>query len=133
MHNQNYSIKELSVLAVLRSVVPNRSLQFSEALRVAELQANRLLETTHTADWPVPSEIVTELPRVRIELRDLPTSGLSFWDGQAWVIYLNATEVTTRQRFTLLHEFKHVIDEYKHRDQVDLQTGMLAGQCDYGR
>ena len=120
MHNENNSIKERSVLALLRSVVPNRSLQFSEALRVAELQANRLLEQMNIGDWPVPSEIVTELPRMRIEQRDLPTSGLSFWDGQAWVIYLNATEAATRQRFTLLHEFKHVID---HGRSVHLYSG----------
>jgi hypothetical protein len=59
--------------------------------------------------WPVPSEVVTELPRVRVELRDLPDSGLSFWDGQAWVVCLNH-RAATGQRFTVLHEFKQLVD-----------------------
>jgi predicted transcriptional regulator len=110
---QTTNIKSLegrSVLALLRSVVPDRNLQFAEALRVAELQANRLLESANVDGWPVPTEVVSELPRLRIEQRDLPTSGLSFWDGQAWVIYLDSGEAPTRQRFTLLHEFKHIVD-----------------------
>lgn len=133
MHNNN-SFEGRSVLALLRSLVPKRSLQSFEALRLAELQANRLLETANIGNWPVPSEIVTELPRMRIEHRDLPTSGLSFWDGQAWVIYLNAAEATTRQRFTLLHEFKHVIDHGRsghlysssHRHTADEQAEQAA-------
>ena len=111
MHTTNQNqLEGRSVLALLRSLVPRRRLQFSEALRVAELQANRLLDAMGVSNWPVPSEVASDLPRVRIEYRDLPTSGLSFWDGQAWVICLNASEAKTRQRFTLLHEIKHVID-----------------------
>jgi Zn-dependent peptidase ImmA (M78 family) len=121
MHNEtNRSLEGQSVLALLRSVVPPRRLQYAEALRVAELQANRLLEVMGVGEWPVPSEIVTELPRLRVELRDLPASGLSFWDGQTWVVFLNETEATTRQRFTLLHEFKHIMD---HGRADKLYTG----------
>jgi len=120
MHYVNKSPEGQSVLALLRSVVPRRRLQYAEALRVAELQANRLLEVMGVGEWPVPSEVVTELPRLRVELRDLPASGLSFWDGQAWVIYLNGAEVATRRRFTLLHEFKHIID---HGRADKLYTG----------
>jgi Zn-dependent peptidase ImmA (M78 family) len=99
-----------SLLANLRAVVPGRPMLFSEALRVAELQANRLLELTDIHDGAVPNEIIGDLPRVRIEYRELPTSGMSFWNGQAWVICLNSAEPRTRQRFTLFHEFKHILD-----------------------
>ena len=120
----NKSPEGQSVLALLRSVVPRRRLQYAEALRVAELQANRLLEVMGVGEWPVPSEVVTELPRLRVELRDLPASGLSFWDGQAWVVYLNGAEASTRQRFTLLHEFKHIVD-HGRADRLYTGNGRL--------
>jgi Zn-dependent peptidase ImmA (M78 family) len=48
---------------------------------------------------------------------DLPrhaASGCSDWDSRkrAWVIAINPEEPLTRQRFTVLHEFKHIIDHY---------------------
>jgi len=99
-----------SVLASLRAMVPNRPLRFSEALRVAEWQATRLLELFRIEDGPVPAECISELPRIRVIYRDMPTSGASCWDGTAWVIYVNKTEPKTRQRFTLFHEYKHIVD-----------------------
>ena len=45
-----------------------------------------LLELMSVIDGPVPNEVVSELPRIRIESRDLPTSGLSYWDGENWVL-----------------------------------------------
>ncbi len=111
---------ESSILASLRAVTPRRPLSFSEALRIAELQANRLLEISGIADSPTPSEIVSQLPRVHVEYRDLPTSGLTFWNGEAWVICLDRSEAATRQRFTLLHEYKHIVD---HGRTHQLYTG----------
>lgn len=99
-----------SVLASLRAQLPQRYATFTEALRVAETQANRLLALTGTDEGPVPSEVVSELPRIAVRFRDMPTSGLSFWNGQVWIIALNHYEPTTRQRFTLFHEYKHIID-----------------------
>src|SRR5262249_31781138 len=37
-------------------------------------------------------------------------SGLASWAGGTWEIVLNAGEPYGRQRFSLAHEFKHVID-----------------------
>lgn len=110
------------MLASLRGLVPARRVLFSEALHLAELQAHRLLELTDVSDGPVPSEIVSELPRIRVGYRRLPTSGMSYWDGpgRSWVIGINADEPPTRQRFTLLHEYKHIID---HGRTDQLYTG----------
>jgi Zn-dependent peptidase ImmA (M78 family) len=103
-----------SMLATLRSVLPaKRKLRFSEALRIAELQANKLLEQSGITAGPVPSEIVTSLPRITVEYEiDMPCSGASDWDShrKTWVIMLNALEPDTRHRFSLLHEYKHIID-----------------------
>lgn len=117
-----------SVLATLRHLIPDRSLQLYEALRIAELQANRLLELTGNRDQPAGAELVTRLPRIRVEYRRLPTSGLSYWNGQHWVIGINRSEPETRQRFTLLHEFKHIID-HGRTEQLYRNNARLAEQA----
>jgi Zn-dependent peptidase ImmA (M78 family) len=58
----------------------------------------------------VDSGVISELPRIHVVREPLPTSGMSFWDGRCWVITLNSSEPVTRQRFTLLHEYKHIVD-----------------------
>lgn len=103
-----------SVLASLRDVVPDRGLLFSEALRIAELQAARLRELTdqasHADENAMAEEPIANLPRIRIRRQRMPTSGVSYWDGHCWIIALNARESEARQRFTLFHEYKHIID-----------------------
>lgn len=100
-----------SVLALLRGLVPRRQLTFHEALRIAELQANRLLGHFGIETPAVPDEIISELPRIKIEREHgLPVSGAAHWNGHYWVITLNADDHPLRQRFSLMHEFKHVID-----------------------
>lgn len=109
IHNNTNTTE--SVLRTLRSLMPTRVLTLPEALQRAELQAGRLLELHQLTHGPVPTEIVTELPRVRQAFDfDLPTSGLAHWDGTNWVLTVNAGESETRQRFSLMHEFKHVLD-----------------------
>lgn len=58
----------------------------------------------------MPSEIDSELPRVRVVRDELTVSGTSHWNGTHWIITLNSSEPRTRQRFTLMHEFKHIVD-----------------------
>ena len=60
-----------SVLASLRTVIPARDrITFAEALRVAELHANRLLELHRINDGPTPSDLIAELPKLeKLDLR----------------------------------------------------------------
>lgn len=99
-----------SVLALLRRLVPPRQVTQQEALRLAELQAARFRMLTNTTDVRLPESVLAELPRISIQRRDLPTSGLSYWDGDNWIIALNRREPSARQRFTLMHEYKHILD-----------------------
>lgn len=100
-----------SVLATLRSLIPQRACDdFDEAKKIAELQANRLLALFDITSGAVPSDIVRGLPRIRVTYEDLPVSGTSHWSGTHWIITLNKREAPVRQRFTLMHEFKHIID-----------------------
>ncbi len=77
-----------SVLETLRGLIPNRdSITFTEALRIAEIQAALLLEVLDINEFPVLNETISELPRIRIEYADdLPAFGLSFWSGDRWII-----------------------------------------------
>jgi Zn-dependent peptidase ImmA (M78 family) len=108
--NERNRINE-SLLRELRELVPQRRLTFGESLRIGELQANHLLE--HFAiDGPrIPSALVTEFPRVEVRYdADVPVSGSAHWERSMWIITLNAAEPRTRQRFSMMHEFKHIID-----------------------
>jgi Zn-dependent peptidase ImmA (M78 family) len=104
------------VLASLRALAPTHPMTLDAALRLAERQANRLLQLCGGVTVPVPSTIITDQPRITVEHDpDLPAhaaSGCSDWDRQrrTWVISLNPTEPRRRQRFTVLHEYKHIID-----------------------
>lgn len=100
-----------SILTELRSLTPIRPLRFAEGLRIAELQAARLLAAAGVEDGPVPESVITDLPRIQVErLYPLGVSGFSQWAKGRWLIVLNGGEVPTRQRFSLAHEFKHVLD-----------------------
>jgi Zn-dependent peptidase ImmA (M78 family) len=109
--DQRHAAAERGVLAMLRALVPQRPLSPWETLRIAELQANRLLKHFDIDAVPVPEEIISELPRIRV-IREpgLPVSGGAHWDGRFWIITLDADEPPLRQRFSLMHEFKHVLD-----------------------
>ena len=100
-----------SVIAELRGLTPHRSLTLVESLRVAELQANRLLEAAGIREPAVPDSVVTDLPRVAVErVGRIPVSGSVHWAKGLWVIALNRHEPAARQRFSLAHELKHVLD-----------------------
>jgi Zn-dependent peptidase ImmA (M78 family) len=120
----------VSVLKSLRSLMPARVLSYPEALQRAEAQAHRLLTLHGISHGPVPIEIVTELPRLRVEQTyDLPVSGSAHWDGGSWVLTVNAAEFDRRQRFSVMHEFKHVIDHpTRHLIQGDRLAKLTAEQ-----
>lgn len=100
-----------SVLGRLRTFIPTRdTVTFREALAVAERQATALCRLLDPSDEGLDERHLAELPRLHIRRESLPVSGLSHWDGHRWVIVLNSRDTLARQRFTLLHEYKHVVD-----------------------
>jgi Zn-dependent peptidase ImmA (M78 family) len=111
MNRTDTTTTNRSTLALLRGLVPQRELNFNETLRIAELQANRLLEHFAIRTDAVPDEIITDLPRIRIEREYwLPVSGAAHWNGHYWIISLSGSEHRLRQRFSMMHEFKHILD-----------------------
>ena len=113
--------EQRSVLAMLRALVPQRPLLPSETLRLAELQANRLLEHFAISTTAVPEELITELPRILMLREPVPVSGSAYWNGRYWLITVSSDEPRSRQRFSLMHEFKHVLDhttkQFLYRDR----------------
>lgn len=100
-----------AVLTRLRDMVPLRALRRSEALRIAELQAQTFLALTGVHEPAVPERIIAEQPRLEIiRLSPFPTSGASHWAAGRWLVAINGAEPATRQRFSVAHEFKHIID-----------------------
>lgn len=98
-----------SVLASLRALTPRRRLNLAEALQIAELQATRLYQLI-ADERGILEHHLTGLPRISVIYEDIAVSGMSHWNGREWIITLCASDSRARQRFTLLHEFKHIID-----------------------
>ncbi len=100
-----------SVVAELRGLAPRRAMSISEARLLAERQAARLLRLSGVTGPPVPEQVIECLPRVEVHyLERRGLSGTTKWAGGRWVILVNRNDVWGRQRFSLAHEFKHVLD-----------------------
>lgn len=101
------------MIADLRSFVPRRAVSPSEAVALAELQAAKLLKAADLTAPPVPvEELATELLGIRVVRRaNWPGSGLALTVPAGWVVALRAEEPPVRQRFSLAHECKHILDD----------------------
>jgi Zn-dependent peptidase ImmA (M78 family) len=100
-----------SVLSELRKMRPPRELTRAETLRVAEHQAAKLRKVQDATDAPVPEEVISELPRIEIERSELGRlSGVAHWEDGLWHIAVNRRHARVRQRFSIAHEFHHVLE-----------------------
>lgn len=99
------------VVSKLRDLVPLKPLTPAQALVVTEHQATTLLKLSGVKTPPVPDSIICDLPRIQVERVALgPVSGATEWSHGRWLILVNGSEPPGRQRFSLAHEFKHVLD-----------------------
>lgn len=103
---------QLGLLRRLRELSPVRPLTFAESSVVAERQANALLDWFGVETAPTPFDLLDGLHRFKVVLEELPTSGSSHWTDAQWLIALNRGDHPNRQRFSLFHELKHVIDHH---------------------
>lgn len=125
------------VITQLRDIVPIRPLSRTEHLRLAEFQAQRFLKLVGVTEPSVPERVIAELPHIQItRLSPLPVSGATQWSNGQWLIVLNGSEPLTRQRFSVAHEFKHILD---HRFSMIIydgipgyeREGVVEQICDY--
>jgi len=126
-----------SVLATLRDFVPITALSRQQAFRLAELQAIRFRTLTNHTDPLLPTAAIAELPRLQVDyVSPLPVSGATAWSEGRWMVLLRGSEPQPRQRFSLAHELKHILD---HRFIDVLYTAIPPDQrhdfieqiCDY--
>lgn len=126
-----------STITALRDLVPLKPLNRWELIALAQDQAERFLELEGIEGPAVPNRIVTDLPKVRVEHHSpMPVSGMTHWTGKEWLVILNSAEPLCRQRFSLFHEAKHVIDhkfvDTMYKDFEPLERHLVAEQmCDY--
>jgi Zn-dependent peptidase ImmA (M78 family) len=103
------------LLAHLRQLAPKRALTASESFAIARLQATRLRELLGITTPDMPLDWVTDVPRLTVvvvpahQLGD-GTSGFTTRKDGRYVIAVNKNTSRTHRRFTLAHEFKHLID-----------------------
>lgn len=102
---------DIDVIAEVRKLMPRRGITWSEAHSVAERQAARLLQLMRVDEPPVPMFVVSSLAGITVDRRAAwPTSGMAVAHGPGWRIVLCASESRQRQRYSLAHELKHVLD-----------------------
>ena len=124
-------------ISMLRDVMPIRPLTFAESLRLAELQASKFLAIVGASAPALPESAIAGLPRVQVErMSPSPVSGATQWSRGRWLIILNGSEPRGRQRFSLAHEFKHVLDnpfiDVLYPAKGDMTSAERAEQvCDY--
>lgn len=100
-----------AVIASLRDIVPLRPLTYSEHMTLAEIQAARFRRLLGITSPALPESAIADLPRVEVaRLPLLPVSGATAWSKGRWQVLLRSTEPATRQRFSLAHELKHIVD-----------------------
>jgi Zn-dependent peptidase ImmA (M78 family) len=108
----------------------------TEACIIAERQATLLLKLRGVDGPAVPANTIANLSFVHVAARvGMQSSGATKWIKPRWVVLLNALEPETRQKFSLAHELKHIIDHSRvvelpptSHPQVHYETELL---CDY--
>lgn len=92
-----------------------RPLTRNEARRVAERQSRTLIKLLGGRGPSVDIERISELDAIIFDF--LPPgelsalSGATDWINGRWVISLNETDDLWEARFTVAHEFKHILDD----------------------
>lgn len=98
----------------MRWLMPKRPLSLTESYRRAELQATRILELLGFNEPGVNLNFILDLPKLDVRLgagyKMEGLSGLTTFTQGSYLILVNKSDGHARRRFTLAHEFKHVLD-----------------------
>lgn len=122
----------------LQALVPRRPLSRDEALAIAEQQAFRLRAALGVNEACLSNHQLLTLPGIRVEaVNELGVSGATRRIGQLWLILINRDEAKVRQRFSIAHELKHILDDEAtlHLNRRGLltvgQNWLTERICDY--
>lgn len=113
-NTQQGSVAARTVIEQVRDLMPRRPLSSTEAYSIAEKQAYTLLDLLDIRGPHVPYDKLLALPNIEIMVQPgyllEHISGLSHFYKGRWLIVVDKNDIHGRRRFTLAHEFKHVID-----------------------
>ncbi|WP_396910331.1 ImmA/IrrE family metallo-endopeptidase [Mycolicibacterium sp.] len=116
----------------MRKLLPHRTVSYSKALTIAELQATRLAAVCLFAAAIQEEHYLSLTPiTVRPTKRSGTHSGRCRYECGRWIIELDRTESAERQRFTLAHEFKHIIDSTNLTAYRRLTDRQIERICDH--
>lgn len=122
----------------LRKMTPRWPMTYHQALRAAERQASRLARAWNADEQIIREVHILSLTRMTI-VREAPndhercrSSGASRYANGHWEVWLNPDEPLVRQRFTLAHEVKHIIDSGCAVDKIyaRLTAAEIERVCD---
>ncbi|MGC1165823.1 MAG: ImmA/IrrE family metallo-endopeptidase [Solirubrobacterales bacterium] len=116
-------ITECRALSVPRPLAP------WEARSVAERQAYRFHALMNITEPPFPEQAIEYLPRVEVRyVASRRLSGAISWRQGKWRVLVNRTETWGRQRYSLSHELKHLID---HPLRTTIYQDSRFGSAEY--
>lgn len=109
----------------VRALAPARALPPWEARILAERQAHRLLLNQQVKSPAMPEQMIECLPRVEVRyVRAKHFAATARWNGRVWLLLVNSNDPWGRQRFSMAHELKHIID---HPDRHSLYSNRRFG------
>lgn len=113
-------------VAQLRAIAPLRPLTQGDAYTIAERQATTALRLAGITGPHVPLGWILDLPRMEVQLEPRHAmhglSGSTTFSRGRYLILVTKTDAHARRRFTLAHEWKHVLD-YTTSDVLYRQFG----------
>ena len=110
------------VLDRLRAICPRATVDLEGGRANRRATGRRPAPRTRARSRPtLPTSALLDLPFLTVTYRDgFPTSGMATKTDLGWVVVIKGDEPTVRQRFSLAHEIKHIIDD-------DLMTALAGG------
>jgi hypothetical protein len=113
-HQHITPIAPRDLVKQLRTLVPLRPLTLSESYTLAERQASQALDLVGITEPGLTVSWLLDLPRVEVRLaprhRMDRLSGMTTFSHGRYLILINQNDAHARRRFTLAHEFKHLLD-----------------------
>jgi hypothetical protein len=116
-----------NVVSELATVAPLHRMVGAEALFVAELQAQLLLERAMVLEAPVPGALLENIPGVEVLWESDPrlVVGVDLNERLRLIVIGADADTAERERFTFAYGLKHVLDVPSRRRSYGTRVGRV--------